>query len=147
MTSFRIQTPEVKQVWLADHSAEGGKLVHLYNWYKQLNLEGTKYGYFVNGSKSWLIVKSEELTKEAKKVFVGEVNVTTEGHIASYLGVVFGSKDYKYQYCGDKVLKWKTEIEKRSKIAKNQRHASYIAFTKSYKSKFTYFMRTIKSFL
>ncbi|CAB4020077.1 Hypothetical predicted protein [Paramuricea clavata] len=142
--SLRIQTPEVKQVWLADDSAGGGKLVPLYDWYKQLTLERTKYGYFVNGSKSWLIVKSELLAEEAKKVFGEEVNVTTEGH--SHLGAVIGSKDYKDQYCGDKVLKWKKEIEALSEIAKNQPHASYIAFTKSYKSKFTYFMRTIESF-
>ncbi|CAB3982253.1 Hypothetical predicted protein [Paramuricea clavata] len=114
--SLRIQTPEVKQVWLADDSVGGKKLVPLYDWYKQLTLEGTKYGYFVNGSKSWLIVKSELLAEEAKKVFGEEVNVTTEGH--GHLGAVIGSKDYKDQYCDDK----------------------------SYKSKFTYFMRTIESF-
>ena len=107
--SLRKQTPEVKQEWLADDSAGGGKLVPLYDWYKRLTLEGTKYGYFVNGSKSWLIVKSELLAEEAKKVFGDEVNVTTEGH--SHLGAVIGTKEYKDQYCGDKVLKWKKEIE------------------------------------
>ena len=116
----------------------------LYDWYKRLTLEGTKYGYFVNGSKSWLIVKSELLAEEAKKVFGDEVNVTTEGH--SHLGAVIGTKEYKDQYCGDKVLKWKKEIEALSEIAKNQPHASCIAFSKSYKSKFTYSMRTIESF-
>ena len=39
------------------------------------------------------------------------------------------------------------EIERLSEIAKSQPHAAYIAFTKSYKSKFTYFMRTIESLL
>ena len=33
-----------------------------------------------------------------------------------------------------------------SEIAKRQPHAAYIAVTKGYKSKFTYFMRTIGSF-
>ena len=33
-----------------------------------------------------------------------------------------------------------------SEIAKSQPHAAYIAFTKGYKSKFTYFMRAIGSF-
>ena len=98
--SLRIQTPEVKQVWLVDDSAGGGKLVPLYDWYKRLTLEGTNYGYFVNGSKSWLIVKSELLAEEAKKVFGHEVNVTTEGH--SHLGAVIRTKEYKDQYCGDK---------------------------------------------
>ena len=31
--SLRISTPGVKQVWLADDSAVGGKIVPLYNWY------------------------------------------------------------------------------------------------------------------
>jgi len=38
------------------------------------------------------------------------------------------------------------EIERLSEIAKSQPHAAYSAFTKGYKSKFTYFMRTIGSF-
>ena len=41
---------------------------------------------------------------------------------------------------------WKGEIETLSEIAKSQPHAAYIAFTKGYKSKFTYSMRTIESF-
>ena len=37
-----------------------------------------KYGYLVNGSKKWLIVKSDVLTDEAKRVFRDEVNIKTE---------------------------------------------------------------------
>ncbi|CAH3116593.1 unnamed protein product [Porites lobata] len=37
-------------------------------------------------------------------------------------------------------------MERLSEIAKSQPHAAYTAFTKGYKSKFTYFMRTIESF-
>ena len=98
----------------------------------------------VNGSKSWLIVKSEALADEAKKVFGHEVNITTEGQ--RHLGAVIGSQDYKDQYCHEKVLGWKGEIETLSEIAKSQPHAAYVAFVKGYKSKFTYFMRTIESF-
>ena len=29
----------------------------LYNWYKLFSKEGKKFGYLINGSKSWLIVK------------------------------------------------------------------------------------------
>ena len=48
--------------------------MQLYNWYRQLSKEGQKFGYFVNGSKSWLIVKSGELVEEAIGVFGEEVN-------------------------------------------------------------------------
>ena len=63
-----------------------------------------------------------------------------------HLGAVIGSKDYKDQYCENKVLRWRREIEILSEIAKSQPHAAYTAFIKGYKSKFTYFMRTIESF-
>ena len=42
----------------------------LYNCYNHLSQEGKKYdGCLVNGSKSWLIVKSDVLADEAKRVF------------------------------------------------------------------------------
>ena len=53
-------------MWLADDSAAGEKITQLHKWYKQLVTEGKKHGYNVNGGKSWLIVKSEEKSKEAK---------------------------------------------------------------------------------
>lgn len=141
---LRASSPDVKQVWLADDSAGGGRIEPLYNWYKHLSQEGRKYGYLVNGSKSWLIVKSGLLAEEAERVFGDEVNITTEGQ--RHLGAVIGSQEFKDQYCREKVRVWKGEIETLSEIAKSQPHAAYIAFTKGYKSKFTYFMRTIDSF-
>ena len=122
----------------------GGQIVPLYNWYNHLSQEGKKCGYPVNGSKSWLIVKSDVLADEAKRVFGDEVNVTTEGQ--SHLGAVIGSLEFKDQYCREKVLRWKGELEALSEIARSQPHAAYTVFTKGYKSKFTYFRRTIESF-
>ncbi|CAH3156245.1 unnamed protein product, partial [Porites evermanni] len=87
---------------------------------------------------------SREVAEEAKRVFGQEVNITTEGR--RHLGVVIASQEYKDQYCEEKVRAWKEEIERLSEIAKSQPHAAYITFTKGYKSKFTYFMRTIESF-
>ena len=134
----------VKQVWLADDSAGAGKISPLFNWYKYLEKEGKKYGYIVTGSKSWLITKSESLETEAKLIFGEEVNKTCEGK--SHLGTVIGSKDYKDIFCGEKISKWKEELETVVEMAKSQPQAAYIAFTKGYKNKFTYFMRTIDSF-
>ena len=58
INSLRMGSPTVKQVWFADDSAEAGRIKALYDWHKYLSKEGGKYGYHVNGSKSWLIVKS-----------------------------------------------------------------------------------------
>jgi hypothetical protein len=112
--------------------------------YNYLKGEGKKYGYLVNGSKSWLIVKSQELAKEAKRIFGDEVNITTEGQ--RHLRAVIGSEEYKEQYCIDKVQGWKRNITSLAEIAKSQPHAAYIALTKAYKCKFTYFLRTIEAF-
>ena len=95
----------------------------LYNWYNHLSQEGKKYGYLVNGSKSWLIVKSEVLGDEAKRVFGDEVNITTEGK--RLLGAVIGSHKFKGQYSREKVLGWKGQLKALSEIAS--------------KYKFTYF--------
>ena len=50
------------------------------------------------------------------------------------------------QYCREKVLRWKGQLEALTEIARSQPHAAYTVFSKGYKSKFTYFMRTIESF-
>ena len=67
--SLRTSSQGVKQVWLADDSAGRGQIVPLYNWYDHPSQKGKRYGYLVNGPKSWLIVKSDLLAVEAKKVF------------------------------------------------------------------------------
>ena len=54
--SLRARIPEVKQVWLVDDSAGGSLMELLYNWYKLFSQEGKKFGYLINGSKSWLMV-------------------------------------------------------------------------------------------
>ena len=102
-----------------------------YNWYNHLSQEGKKYGYLVNGSKSWLTVKSGVLTDEAKRVFGDEVNVTTEGQRHS----VIGSQEFKDQNCREKILRCKGELEALSEIARSQPHAAYTVFSKGYKSK------------
>ena len=112
----------IPQVWLADDSAGGGSLESFYQWYKSLCEEGRKFGYIVNGAKSWLIVKASELAESAKKVFGDEVNITLEGR--RHLGAVIGSKEFKDQYCQEKVDKWLREMESLAEISKSQPHAA-----------------------
>ena len=84
------------------------------------------------------------LSESAKKVFGDEVNITLEGR--RHFGAVIGSKEFKDQYCQEKVDKWLKEMESLAEISKSQPHAAYVAFTKGFKSKFTYYFRTIESF-
>ena len=140
--SLRTSTPGVKQVWLTDGSAGSGQILPLYNWDNHLSQEGKKYGYLVNGSKSWLIIKTDVPSDEANKVFGDEVNITAEGQ--HHFEAVIGSQEFKDQYCREKVLGWKGEIKARSEIARSQPHTAYTVFTKGYKSKFIYFMTLSK---
>ena len=88
----------------------------------------------MNGSKSWLIVKSDVLADdhEEKRVSGDEVHITTEGQ--RHLGAVIGSQEFKDQYCREKVFGWKGELEALSEIARSQPHAAYTVFSKGYKS-------------
>ena len=51
---------DVSQVWLVDDAAGGGRLDNRLDWHNKLEDCGKKWGYHVDGSKSWLIVKPEE---------------------------------------------------------------------------------------
>ena len=44
------------------------------------------------------------------------------------------------------VTEWIEQLENLTNIAKSQPQAAYVAMTKAFKSKFTYFMRTIDGF-
>ena len=87
----------------------------------------------MNGSKSWLIVKSDVLADdhEEKRVSGDEVHITTEGQ--RHLGAVIGSQEFKDQYYRKEVLRWKGEREALSEIERSQPHAAYTVFAKGYK--------------
>ena len=142
--SLKALVPLVKQVWLADDATAAGKLEQLKTWYNILIEEGQNIGYYVNRSKSWLIVKNEESEARAKEIFGDTVNITTEGQ--RHLGAVIGSPDFKSAYCNDKAVKWIEELTNLNDIAETHPQMAYTAFTKGFMSKFTYFMRTIEGF-
>ena len=135
---------DVKQVWLADDATTVGTIENLKTWYERLIDQGKKFGYYVNCSKCWLIVKSKNKEAIAEQVFGDSVKITTDGK--RHLGAVIGSKEYKDAYCNEKIDDWKHELEILCKIAKTQPQAAYIAYTKEYKSKFAHFFRTIDNF-
>ena len=144
ITILRRLIEKILQAWLADDAAAAGTLEALLQWYDHLVIEGVRFGYFVNGKKSWLIVKTQEAKERAEKIFGDRVNITTEGQ--RHLGAVLGSKSFKDQYCEEMVDKWITDLKVLCEIARTQPQAAYVSFTKAFKSKFTYFQRTIPSF-
>ena len=56
---FWITASQVMQVWLADDATGGGLLESLKKWWINIIEEGDRYGYYINESKSWLILKNQ----------------------------------------------------------------------------------------
>ena len=79
-----------KQVWYADDSAAVGAVSDIKQWWDSLLVHGPSYGYHVNNSKTWLVVKPEA-EAEARETFLdSQINVTIEGR--PYLGAPLGSQ-------------------------------------------------------
>lgn len=144
ISHLQVNQKTVNQVWLADDASAAGSIEDLHRWYCSLDNAGKQHGYFVNGSKSWLIVKTQEMAEKAKGIFGETVNITTEGK--RHLGAVIGSANFKREYCESKVNTWIKELTTLCEFAETQPQAAYAAYTKGYKSKFTFFLRTIENF-
>ena len=70
----RLTMAQATQIWFADDAASGGKLEALRRWWDALLRFGPLFGYHVNVSKSWLLVKPENL-QEATTVRTQELPV------------------------------------------------------------------------
>ena len=127
----------VKHVWLADDATGARKMTNLKQWY-----EGKKCGYYVNESKSWIILKNDILEKEAIAVFANSsVKCTASGK--RHLGASIGSKEFRKDYANEKINEWCDEMKKLSEIALVEPQAAFAAFTHGELHKFRYFLRTI----
>ena len=101
INDLRSLAPNIKQVWLADDATGAGKLANLKKWWTALTELGYKYGYYVNASKSWIILKNEETLKRAEHLFMDTgIKFTTEGK--RHLGAALGSDNFKKEYIGKK---------------------------------------------
>ena len=61
MPLIRRLIQSIQQVWYADNATAGGRLHPLRVWWNTLKEIGPEYGYFVNPTKSWLIVREEHM--------------------------------------------------------------------------------------
>ena len=64
----RLEDREIKQVWYDDDATAGGSLTNLRKWWDLIVEMGPAFGYYPNASKTWLVVKGENL-EEATKFF------------------------------------------------------------------------------
>ena len=131
------------QAWFADDSAAAGLLSEIKTWWDTLLLEGTNYGYLVNSTKTWLIVKDPAKLALAEEIFKDTgVQITCEGK--KHLGAALGSKCFKKDFITKKVDEWVKDIELLSTIAESQPQLAYAAFTKGLAHRWLYYMRTLE---
>ena len=136
-----IQPEKMKQVAYADDLAGGSKLETLREWWERTIRYGPAFGYYPKSSKSWLIVKPEQLTK-AQELFEGTgINITTDGQ--KYLGGFIGTEKAVSNYVDELVDGWIDQLDVLSKYAKSEPQAAYTAFTSGFRHKMTYYIRTI----
>ena len=137
----RVKQEDTKQIWFADDATGGGKLRGLRVWWDNLNKYGPIYGYFVNCSKTWLVVKEEHFA-EAQVIFQDTgVNITKEGR--RHLGAAIGNDEFVSKYVGDQVKDWQQQIYDLINIAKSQPQCAYAAFRHCLSSRWTFLIRTV----
>ena len=134
----KTKAPAAKEVFYADDGAAGGKLDAVSHFWRYLQEDGPKYGYFVNPSKSYLIVKPG-VRKEAEELFPN-VNITTEGH--RYLGSFIGTEEGTKKFVQDQVKLWLRDLEGLCNIAQHEPHLSYCAYIYGTSKRWNYIMRT-----
>ena len=103
------------------------------------NIYSPKYGYFPKASKSYLIVKEDQLPNATALFGNSNVNITVEGK--RHLGAIFGSDGYKREYVDELVKDWNSQLCMLSTVSQSQ--AAYSEFMSGFKNKLCYFTRTI----
>ena len=99
------------------------------------------FRYFVNASKSVMIVK-EDSVQEAEMMFESsDIQITTAG--SNYLGASIGNGTFKQAFVEEKVEQWKAELENLAQIAASQPQSAYSILMHSLQYKRSYMMRSI----
>ncbi len=129
------------EAWFADDATGAGALQDLRKWWDHLSKEGPKFGYFPNGSKTWLVVK-EAYFIEAVDIFRGtDVHITTEGR--RHLGAALGTERYTTNFVEERVKVWTSELDCLASIARSQPQAAYSALCHGLPGKWLFLARTM----
>ena len=92
-----------------------------------LNETDLHYSYYLNGSKTYTVVKPD-IADTAREIFHGrEINILVEGR--TYFGGVIDTTHFIQQFADKKVQEWLDEIRTLNEVARPQPHAAYAALT------------------
>ena len=118
-----------------------GKINELTEWWKIFLHYSPCLGYYVNESKSWLIIKEEyiEIANETFRDY--NIKIKTDGH--RHLGAVVGSNENKEEFVKAKVSEWVKQLEILTSFAYTEPHVGFSGFIHGLRHRYLYFMRTI----
>ena len=85
-----------KELAFADDFMVDGKFSSIKDYWSQLTSVASKYCYFPEASKSYLIVKEDELPSATMLFGNSNVNITVEGK--RLLEAIVGSESYRREY-------------------------------------------------
>ena len=136
-----VATEGVTQAWYADDACAGGKMAGLRLWWDGLAKNGPQYGYYLNSSKSILLVKPE-FYDEAIQIFKGVgVHIKSDG--VRYLGIAISSPAYTIQFLNETVQSFLVQLSRLSEVAASQPQAAYSAYVHGLRSKWSFLWQTM----
>ena len=140
---LRVAEPEVTQVWFADDNSGGGQIARLKSYWDTLKTVGPSYGYNPKASKSYLIVKNQEMLQRAEEAFAGEgVQITAEGE--RHIGAPLGSEDFKTEFVSRKVTNWTNDVVELAAIANEEPQCALSAYNTGLSQRWTFLQRTVE---
>ena len=102
----------------ADNLTVAGPIDQIRIWWNTLCRLGPKFGYFPEGSKSWIIVR-ENAKERAQTMFHNtKIKITTDDQ--RHLGAVTCAANFKQNYMKEKINQWMQELCILSKIARHE---------------------------
>ena len=122
-----------REVAFANDFTVAGKLSSIKDYWSQLISYGAKYSYFLKASKSYFIVKEDQLPNATVLFENSNENIAVErkGH----LGTIVGSDGCKLEYVDGLVKDWNTQVSMLSAVADSQPQAAYSAFVSGFNYK------------
>jgi hypothetical protein len=130
---------DVLQVWYANDAAGAGNLSPLCLWWDKISDLGPAFGYFLNASKSHLLVK-QHFMDQARDIFKGtNLSIITEGK--EHLGGFIRHEPFLREYITKCVQEGISSIEVRSKVRLCHPQAALTVLTRGMASKWIYLMR------
>jgi len=144
--THKLNTHSITQIWYADDACTCGSLQDLRQWWDNLLSLGPDYGYYINTSKCFLLLKNNSVPGSTCTCFQGiSVNVCSDGH--RYLGSAIGTDDFVRSFVLNQVKTWHYELVLLTDIARSQPHAAFSSYIHRFESKWTFLCRTTPSVL